>query len=83
MGCYMKRKLKKHSLYSVDFLDHTAGIDHDINIRICAFFVKENQESYVFSPWLVQHDDQSIVENNYEYITIVKSCIRKIKELRL
>ena len=79
----MNHRFKKEKLYIVEFLDHASGVDHHIVIRIVGWFIKETEKAYVFSPWVVQHEDRSLVEGNYEYITIVKELVTRKSEVRL
>lgn len=79
----MRMKFKIGNCYLVRFLDHTSGIKSIVDVEIVGWCLEEHDRHIVFSPWRIDDEDQDLIDNNHEPISIVKSCILKKKSLQL
>lgn len=75
-------RLIKYRLYKIKFHDHTINMQEEMIIEAVGFFVKSTRNAYVFSHWLVRHEDRSVVEDNLEPFAIVKKAILSIEEIK-
>lgn len=72
---------KKDKLYYIKFLDHSVGLKDAMIIEAVGWCVKDDPKYVVFTSWKVLSDDQDVVDNNHEPFSIIKSCIKKKKQL--
>ena len=73
----MKRdhKFKGGNCYLVRFLDHTHGTKTIIEVEIIAWCLEIHSEHVVFTSWRVDDEDEDMVSNNHEPVSIIKSTI--------
>ncbi len=71
----------KYKLYHLTFLDHVMGTDKPLTCFLVGYLIKENDDSYVVSPWIVNNPDY--VDNNFEKFCILKSTILDIYEIEI
>ena len=74
-------KFKKGSLYKIRFLDHCVGQDESMLCEVAGWVLKETEEIVVVTYWQVISDDKTIVEENIEPVTIIKSTIISKRKL--
>ena len=77
----MRTKFKVGRAYFVRFLDHTHGSKKLAIVEVIAWCLEDNKDSVVFTAWRLNDEDKSMVANNHEPFTVVKSCIKQKKLL--
>ena len=71
--------MKDLKLYHLTFLDHVQGHDRPIRCFLVGYLVKENDDSWVVSPWVVDHPE--FYEDNLECFCILKSAVQEIYQI--
>lgn len=66
--------------YRVEFWDHALGSE-PVRCLIHGVIVAEQDLNYVFSWWLIDHEDVAIVESNFETVSVLKSAIIEMVRL--
>jgi hypothetical protein len=77
-----KMKFEVGIAYRVTFWDHSCGIDGPIKCEVYGKCIYQTDHYIVLSHWVCLSDDRQVVEDNYEYTTLVKACMISRKALR-
>ena len=78
----MKIKFQVGRLYQIRFLDHSVGLKKAMEIEAVGWCIKDEGKYAVFTSWQVDDDDTSVVEDNHEPFSIIKSCVVKKRVLQ-
>lgn len=76
-------KFKEGQLYYIKFYDHSVGLKDAMTIEAVGWAIKDESKYVVFTSWKVLSDDTDITDNNHEPFSIIKSCIRKKRMIRI
>ncbi len=68
--------------YQITFEDHACGMKEIIIIDVVGWVIELTDKKIVTSHWKIDHTDKDLVENNYEYTTIIRKTILKKRSIR-
>jgi len=70
-------KFKVAKLYKIKFWDHTIGSKATTKCEVVGWCIDDNRNRVLLSHWIVVEfgEEEDLVENNYEYTSIIKSTI--------
>jgi hypothetical protein len=71
-------QFKKNHLYVIEFLDHAIGEavkEKPLKCQVSGWVINQNEDHVVLTSWLVISDDDELVKNNYEHVSILKGVI--------
>lgn len=68
-------RFKKDRCYLIKFLDHASSSKEIMKIQVVGWVIAESDQHVTISAWKVTDTDQETINNNYEPVSIVKSCI--------
>lgn len=77
MDIFMKTNFKVGRAYYIKFLDHSVGIKGKIIVETLGWCIQDEKDHAVFTAWQVISDDKSVVDNNHEPFSVIKSCIKQ------
>lgn len=80
MAKKLPRKLHLWKCYHVNFLDHCCGQKKLMECEVVGWLTKINDDSLVFSHWLVVNDHEAKVDN-LEHTTLARNLITSLKLL--
>lgn len=72
----------KYKLYQLTFKDHVRDHDEALICHVVGWLIKENDDSYVISSWIVDGDKETF-NNNLEKFCILKSTVVNCFEITL
>ena len=77
-------KFKVAKLYKIRFWDHTIGSKATAQCQVVGWCIDDNKTRVLLSHWIIVEcgEDVDMVENNYEYTSIIKSTIIWKKVMR-
>lgn len=76
-----KFKFENGRAYKIRFYDHCIGIKEAMVCEVMGWVIKEDKTSLILTHWRVDNKDKTMVDDNHEPVTIVKSCIIRTKKL--
>lgn len=80
-GTYMKTRFRIGRAYWIKFLDHSIGIKGKMEIEVVGWVIEDHPDHVILSHWMVQSNDKSVVDDNHEPTSLIKSCIVRKKLL--
>jgi len=72
-------KFKKGKLYKIKFYDHCIGQDKKMICEVIGWLLQNDKKHIVITYWRVNSNDKDIKKDNVEPVSIIKSCIIKIR----
>lgn len=75
----MKYNFKEGALYKLRFNDHAVGIKHKMICECVGWVVKDESDYVILTHWQVVTNDKEVRSENIEPVSILKSCILKVR----
>ena len=76
------KSYKKGKVYKIRFYDHFASHKDIVECTLVGFFYKEDKKSITLAHWISHCEDPEDADHNIEVVTLVKSCIISVRELK-
>jgi len=75
-------KFETDCLYKITFLDHAIGDKGVVTCIVVGWVIEQDKEQVTLSYWIVETDDKELRDNNLEPVSIIKSTILKIRQIK-
>jgi len=75
-------RFKLGGFYEVFFTDHSFGCDKPFQCKVPGYVVEDADEYVKLTVWETLTDDNDVREDNFEFVCIMKSTIKRRRHIK-